>query len=131
MRFSFLGARAHKNEKGRVERSIRYIRDNFFAARTFSSVEDLNAQALTWCLGQADARLCPQDKTLTVGRAFAQEKPSLLALPVNPYTVEERLEVKVGKTPVSGWAWHIDMTRRFADHRDHGEFDNDDGRCGD
>ncbi len=85
--------------KGRVERSIRYIRDNFFAARTFSSVEDLNEQAQAWCLGQADARLCPQDKALTVGRAFAQERPSLLALPVNPYTVEERLEVKVGKTP--------------------------------
>lgn len=90
---------ARGNEKGRVERSIRYIRDNFFAARTFSSVEDLNEQARAWCLGQADARLCPQDKTLTVGLAFAQEKPSLLALPVNPYTVEERLEVKVGKTP--------------------------------
>ena len=90
---------ARGNEKGRVERSIRYIRDNFFAARTFSSVEDLNAQAQAWCLGQADARLCPQDKTLTVGLAFAQEKPSLLALPANPYTVEERLEVKVGKTP--------------------------------
>jgi transposase len=90
---------ARGNEKGRVERSIRYIRDNFFAARTFSSVEDLNDQAQAWCLGQADSRLCPQDRTLTVGLAFAQEKPSLLALPVNPYTVEERLEVKVGKTP--------------------------------
>jgi transposase len=90
---------ARGNEKGRVERSIRYIRDNFFAARTFSSVQDLNDQAQAWCLGQADARLCPQDKTLTVAEAFAQEKPSLLALPVNPYTVEERLDVKVGKTP--------------------------------
>jgi transposase len=90
---------ARGNEKGRVERSIRYIRDNFWPARTFSSVEDLNDQAQAWCLGQADARLCPQDKTLTVAQAFAQEKPSLLALPLNPYTVEQRLEVKVGKTP--------------------------------
>jgi transposase len=90
---------ARGNEKGRVERSIRYIRDNFFAARTFSSVEDLNDQAHAWCLEQADARPCPQDKALTVGQAFAQEKPSLLALPVNPYTVQERLAVKVGKTP--------------------------------
>ncbi|MBC7438007.1 MAG: tyrosine-type recombinase/integrase, partial [Bdellovibrionales bacterium] len=30
---------------------------------------------------------------------------------------------------VSGWAWHIDMTRRLADHRGHGEFDNDDIQC--
>ena len=36
---------ARGNEKGRVERSIRYIRDNFFAARAFTDVDDLNAQA--------------------------------------------------------------------------------------
>ena len=34
---------ARGNEKGRVERSIRYIRDNFFAARTFTDLDDLNA----------------------------------------------------------------------------------------
>ena len=32
---------ARGNEKGRVERSIRYIRDNFFAARSFTDVDDL------------------------------------------------------------------------------------------
>ena len=37
---------ARGNEKGRVERAIRYIRDTFFAARTFTDVDDLNAQAL-------------------------------------------------------------------------------------
>jgi len=35
----------------------------------------------------------------TVGQAFVQEKPRLLALPDNPYPVEERVVVKVGKTP--------------------------------
>jgi hypothetical protein len=49
--------------------------------------------------GQADERLCPQDKTLTVRQAFAQEQPRLLALPANPYPVDERVEVTVGKTP--------------------------------
>jgi len=34
-----------------------------------------------------------------VGQAFVQEKPRLLALPANPYPVEERVVVKVGKTP--------------------------------
>jgi len=60
---------------------------------------DLNRQAELWCLGQADDRLCPQDKTLTVRQAFAQEQPRLLALPANPYPVDERVEVTVGKTP--------------------------------
>jgi len=49
--------------------------------------------------GPADERPCPQDKTLTVGQAFVQEVPRLLALPTNPYPVEERVVVKVGKAP--------------------------------
>ena len=34
---------ARGNEKGRVERAIRYVRDNFFAARTYTDLDDLNA----------------------------------------------------------------------------------------
>jgi transposase len=37
---------ARGNEKGRVERAIRYVRDAFFAARSFSGLDDLNAQSL-------------------------------------------------------------------------------------
>ena len=46
---------ARGNEKGRVERSIRYIRENFFAARAFANVDDLNAQARAWVAGAAVA----------------------------------------------------------------------------
>jgi transposase len=35
---------ARGNEKGRVERAIRFLRDRFFAARPFYDVDDLNAQ---------------------------------------------------------------------------------------
>ena len=42
-----------------MERAIRYIRDNFFAARAFPDIDDLNAQAMTWCDGPAADRLCP------------------------------------------------------------------------
>ena len=44
---------ARGNEKGRVERAIRYVRDTFFAARTFTDLDDLNAQARPWCEGAA------------------------------------------------------------------------------
>jgi hypothetical protein len=33
----------------RVERSIRFVRERFFAARRFADMADLNAQALAWC----------------------------------------------------------------------------------
>ena len=52
---------ARGNEKGRVERTIRYIRDSFFAARTWHDLDDLNAQAEAWCLGPAADRPCPED----------------------------------------------------------------------
>jgi transposase len=90
---------ARGNEKGRVERAIRYIRDNFFAGRTWTDIEDLNAQADAWCAGPAANRPCPEDTSMTVREAFAQEQPHLLALPDNPFETDERVEVSVGKTP--------------------------------
>jgi hypothetical protein len=82
-----------------VERAIRYVRDAFFAARAWRDLDDLNAQAAAWCQGQAADRPCPEERTLTVREAFAQEQPRLLALPDNPFPSDERVEVKVGKTP--------------------------------
>jgi phosphoglycolate phosphatase-like HAD superfamily hydrolase len=87
------------NEKGRVERAIRFVRDSFFAARPFRDLDDLNVQAKTWCQGQAADRPCPEDRSLTVRQAFEQEQPRLLALPNQPFPSEERIEAKVGKTP--------------------------------
>jgi transposase len=87
------------NEKGRVERAIRFVRENFFAARKFVDLDDLNAQAALWCAGPAADRPCREEPTITVREAFAREQPSLLALPENPYPCELQLAVKVGKTP--------------------------------
>ena len=85
--------------KGRVERAIRYVRDGFFAARQFIDIDDLNTQAAIWCNGAAVERPCPEQQTITVREAFAEEAPRLLALPDNPYPLLERVAVKVGKTP--------------------------------
>jgi transposase len=92
-------APARGNQKGRVERAIRYIRDGFFAARTFTDIDDLNAQALAWTQGAAAERPCPEERARTVRELFAEERDKLLALPDNPYPAEERIVVEVGKTP--------------------------------
>lgn len=39
----------HAWTKGKVENSVKFIRGNFFEGRTFTSLQDLNAQALAWC----------------------------------------------------------------------------------
>ena len=90
---------ARGNEKGRVERAIRYVRDSFFAARAWSDLDDLNAQARTWCQGQAADRPCPEDRSLSVRQVFEAERDQLLALPDNPFSTDEREAVSVGKTP--------------------------------
>ena len=90
---------ARGNEKGRVERAIRYIRDAFFAGRIFTDLGDLNAQAETWMNGEACDRRCPEDPNLTIREAFALEKPHLLSLPEHSYPVDEVVAVKIGKTP--------------------------------
>jgi transposase len=90
---------ARGNEKGRVERAIRYIRDNFFAGRHWQTLDELNAQADDWCQGVSADRRCPGHHELSVRAAFLEEQPSLLTLPDNPFDSRERIEVRARKTP--------------------------------
>ena len=90
---------ARGNEKGRVERAIRYIRDSFFAARRFTDLADLNAQATAWCAGTAAERPCPEDRSRPVRAVFAEEQPRLLALPADPFPCEDREETTVRRWP--------------------------------
>lgn len=45
----------HPFTKGKVERLIRFVKENFLAGRTFSNVTELNIQALRWCNRQNTA----------------------------------------------------------------------------
>ena len=93
------GAIARSNEKRPVERAIRYVHHAFFAARSFTDLDDLNAQAAAWCSGAAADRRCPHDLARSVGDVFAEENCRLLALPNNPPPLLEHVSVSVGKTP--------------------------------
>jgi hypothetical protein len=90
---------ARGNEKGRVERAIRYIRDAFFAARNFVDLADLNRQADEWTTTRAVERPWVEDRSRTVGDAFAEERDKLLPTPAQPFPACQRVEVEVGKTP--------------------------------
>lgn len=87
------------NEKGRVERAIRDVRENFFAARAFTSLSDLNEQAEAWCLEISKERKVPDARATTCEEAFREEHPRMIELPGDDFPVEERVEVRVGKTP--------------------------------
>lgn len=86
------------NEKGRVERAIRYIRESFFAARSFSTVEDLNRQARVWRDEVAHQRPWPGDPSRSVASVFEEEKPRLLRLPAHRFDTDLMRVVRSDKT---------------------------------
>lgn len=88
------------NEKGKVERTIRYLRDSFFAARRFTGVADLNAQLSTWVSDIAMARQWPGAKdNRRVVDVFGGEKARLMPLPAGAFSTDVVRAVASGKTP--------------------------------
>jgi len=88
------------NEKGKVERTIQYLRHAFFEARRFSDVADLNRQLAAWIADTAHRRPVPGDPARRiVDEALAEERPRLLPLPQHPFSCELQRAVTSGKTP--------------------------------
>jgi transposase len=90
---------ARGNEKGRVERMIGFLRHSFFAARSFSSVTDLNAQLTRWITEVAHARGVPDQRDQRVADALVEEQARLLPLPAHPFRGDLLRGVSSGKTP--------------------------------
>ena len=101
--------------KGKVERPFRYVRQDFFLARSFRDLDDLNVQLSRWFDEVANARLHATTKRI-VAEAFADEKPTLLPLPEGPYTAVLKLERRVsheGTVSIGGNLYSVpDTTRR-------------------
>ena len=71
--------------KGKVERPIRYLRDNFLYGRTFLSDADLNAQVLDWLTLVANPRVHGTTQVPPIERFRAEEHHALQPLPARPY----------------------------------------------
>jgi transposase len=101
--------------KGKVERPFRYIREDFFLARSFRDLEDLNQQLQRWLSTVANPRV-----HATTGRvvmeAFAEEHSFLRPLPLAPFRSVLRLERRIsrdGMVSVGGNFYSVpDATRR-------------------
>ena len=84
-------------EKGRVERAIRYIRDNFSPkTRSYRSIEDLNLQISEWLHDTANKRPWVEDTNQNVEQAYIQEKERLLSLKP-PFPFYDEVFCKVNK----------------------------------
>jgi transposase len=85
------------NEKGRVERSIGFIRQGFFEGRPFTNLTDFNRRALEW-RDRVLLRPHPEKKPQSVLDVFLEEKTHLLPLPTHPFVVELLKPVHCRKT---------------------------------
>ncbi len=100
--------------KGKVERPFRYIREDFFLARSFRNLDDLNAQLRHWL----DIVANPRKHATTlrvVNEVFAEERPHLRPLPPAPFRSVLKLERRVsreGMVSVGGNTYSLpDATR--------------------
>ena len=101
--------------KGKVERPFRYIRQDFFLARRFRDLDDLNRQFGHWRATLANPRTHATTGRV-VDEAFADERPRLAPLPAiaysAPLTVERRIS-RDGMVSVAGNLYSVpDATRR-------------------
>lgn len=86
------------HQKGRVERAIRYVRDSFWAGRTFTTLAECNRQACAWRDEVAHQRRWPGDDGRTVAEVLAEEQARLLSPPLHPFNTERVEAVRSHKT---------------------------------
>ena len=102
-------------DKGKVERPFRYVREDFFLARSFRNLDDLNAQFRQWLDQVANRRLHGTTGRIVIEH-FAEERPSLKPLPAGPFNAVLRLERRIshaGMVSVGGNLYSVpDGTRR-------------------
>jgi transposase len=104
--------------KGKVERPFSYIRQDFFLARRFRNLEDMNVQLIDWLDTVANARLHGTTQRI-VAEAFAAEQSELQTLPEHPFGAVLKLERRVshdGFVAIGGNYYSVpDRTRRVVE----------------
>jgi predicted transcriptional regulator len=91
-------ARAYRAaDKPRVERPMPYVRDSFWRGREFSSLAQMQAEAVRWSLEVAGCRACrPLDGAAPAAVFAAMEKDALRPLPADPFVLATWARAKIG-----------------------------------
>ncbi|GAC1531978.1 MAG: IS21-like element ISMac3 family transposase [Ramlibacter sp.] len=115
-RFAPRACKAYRAKtKGKVERPYRYIRQDFFLARRFQNLGELNAQLRHWLDTVANVRVHGTTQRV-VARHFTEEQPTLQTLPAGRFNGVIRLERRVshdGLVSVGGNYYSVpDRARR-------------------
>ena len=92
-------------DKPRVERTVPYVRNNFFAGETFIDLADVRARAATWCTETAGMRVHGSTQCRPIEEFRAEELPLLLAVPAARFDVPRWSEPKVHRD------FHVEVDR--------------------
>lgn len=83
-------------DKARVERSVRYVRDDCFVGEVIHDLSHAREHALRWCREEAGLRAHSRTMRLPREHFESVEKSVLLAAPATPYEVPHWCDPKVG-----------------------------------
>lgn len=83
--------------KGKVERMVDYVKDNFLLAREFAGMEDLNSAGMAWLDGVANVRVHATTKHRPVDLLKSEVEHLTPIESVRPYTFIERYPRRVAK----------------------------------
>jgi transposase len=82
-------------DKPRVERTVPFVRNSFFAGETFVDLADAQRRAERWCLERAGLRVHGTTQCRPVEVFSAEEQPRLLPAPADVYDVPVYVTAKV------------------------------------
>jgi transposase len=87
--------------KGKVERMVDYVKDNFLNGRSFVDVDDLNAQGLAWLAQVANVRIHATTQMRPID-LLGEEKLTEIGR-VAPYRITEKAARKVDSSGFVRW----------------------------
>jgi len=72
-------------DKARVERQVRYVRDDYFRGEDFGSVDEAFREAVRWCREEAGQRIHGTTRNRPIEAFERDELPLLAPAPCEPY----------------------------------------------
>jgi transposase len=95
-KFSPIPCRVRKpQEKGKTESGIKYIKNNFFAGRTFKSADDLDKRLREWLDNKCNKRVHGTTRKIPVDVFNSEEAQALISLPEEEFVFSQTAKRKV------------------------------------
>ena len=96
--FTIDPAKIYKPEhKGKVERSIRIVREQLVAGKSYKNITEANAEALEWCQNKISHRICSTTGSKPIDIFLSEEQGSLLPIPSGVFDISAWTVCKVQK----------------------------------